>query len=73
MVTALIIATVAVVLITGVLVVRNKNARSALMHLAKDIQSNPDVQAFEKKLEQQAISKATSVVEDKVSKATKKK
>jgi hypothetical protein len=72
MVTALIISAVAVVVIIGVVAVRNKNARSALIHLAKDVQANADVQASEKKLEQEAISKINSVIEKEVSKATKK-
>lgn len=73
MVTALSIIAVLVVITAGVVALRNKSARSALINLAKDEQANPEVQAFEKKLEQEAISKATSAVEEKVTKATKKK
>jgi len=73
MVIALSILAVLVLVIAGVVVSRNKKLQHALVQAAKDIQANPDVQAFEKKIEQEAISKATSVVEEKVNKVTKKK
>lgn len=67
------IAVLALVVVAGVVIFRNKNLQRELIALAKEIQANPEVQAAEKKLAKQAASKAASAAKAELAKATKKK